>query len=372
MADTAAAFIPMVTGSISFISSITVMGMICRSKSGLSTPYHRILFAISTADYLSSIGMSTGPFLAPEDTPHLWKSFGAQSTCDVQGFIFLLGALARPLYDCSLQIYYLCMIKYDMENKDIRRQVEPYLHCIPILYAMIGSITCLATGSINASVSWCHIESVPHECYNNLDAECTRGKNTRLLRGLFGSSHYFTSLIFISIVMRMIYRKIRKRDVAMQWHSSGIAAPDLNVNEELGHAAVYEWRSPPRYSATGMTSYFQPGDIRRTNKMVNRIMQYYVAFLIANFFPFLVSSMGVVGGIRLVPLLILQSIFYPLQGFYTLVLFIHPRFMTIRSSDEGLSVRHTFFAAIRSYGGAGGEVNAATRNSSHALVSNVR
>jgi len=347
--------------------------MICRSKSGLSTPYHRILFAISTADYLSSIGMSTGPFLAPEDTPHLWKSFGAQSTCDVQGFIFLFGALARPLYDCSLQFYYLCMIKYDMENEDIRRQVEPYLHCIPILYAMIGSITCLATGSINASVSWCHIESVPLECYNDLDVECTRGKNTRLLRVLFGSSHYITSLIFISIVIRMIYRKIRKRDVAMQWHSSGIAAPDLNVNDELGHAAVVdEWRRPPRYSATGMTSYFQPGDIRRTNKMIHRILQYYVAFFIVNLFPFLVSSMGVVGGGRPVPLVLLESIVYPLQGFITLVLFIQPRFMTIRRLDEELSVRRTFFAAIRSYGGACGEANATTGNSSRALMSYVR
>ena len=45
--------IPTVSGTISFLSSSTIMYIIARSKSGIKTAYHRIILGLSIADCIT-------------------------------------------------------------------------------------------------------------------------------------------------------------------------------------------------------------------------------------------------------------------------------------------------------------------------------
>jgi len=361
------AIIPMITGPISVISSMTIIVMILRSTKALSIPYHRILFGLSIADILASIGMSTGSLLAPKGSPLLWKSFGNQSSCDVQGFIYILGSIAEPLYNCSLQLYYLCMIKYKIKNKDIQRKIEPFLLCVPILYGMTGAIVSLFTESINASGSWCYIDTYPPKCLHDVDVECTRGKDAYLLRILFGAIPFTSSFTFMCIAMIMLYRTARDREIATNQYTFKASALALSPPERLEDTKGRRKRRLSIKDSIAQTLRKSPldEDSRRSERILDRIMQYFAAYLLANFFLLMAGFVDLFFGRFVAPLFILQNIFYPLQGFYNLLVFIHPRYKTLLKS--GLSGLQAFFGAIQSYGCA---VSATRRFHNKTLVKN--
>jgi len=332
MSNVAEAIIPWTTGPISVISSTTIIIMILRSKKALSIPYHRILFGLSIADIVASAAISAGSLPAPKDTLHLRYAFGYQSTCDAQGFVFLAGAVAEPLYLSSLQLYYLCAIKYGMKAEDIQRKVEKFLHGIPILYGMTAAITLLVTGSIHATSSWCCIESYPYGCRYDEDLKCTRGKHLLLMRAIFEGFPLLVSSLCMSIVMSMLYRAQRKQEIAIDGYKFKAYTPSLT-------------------SMTNISQRRSQQKTRKSRKMLDRIIQYSAAYWLAYFFPLLANTIDTFG-VRINALFILQSIFYPLQGFYTLLVFINPHYKKVRESSEELSVLQAIAVTIQSYGGA--------------------
>lgn len=344
----AEAIIPFVTGPISVISSMTIIIMILRSKKALSIPYHRILFGLSVADVIASVSMSASSLPAPRDTLHLKYSYGNQPTCEAQGFLFLLGQVAEPLYQCSLQLYYLCMIKYGMKAEDIQRKLEPFLHCIPILYGMVAAIVSLVTESINASAAWCYIDSYPHGCRDDEDLECTRGKGIILKRIVFGATPLFFSFIFMSIAMIMIYRAVRQKEITVDGLRFRGSTPPLQTNEVKPRRSFI---AAVRTSITKLSLRSSEQRPRNSGKILERIVQYYAAYLLANFFPLLANFISAFSE-RINVLFILQNIFFPLQGLYTLLVVVNPHYKKVRSSSEELSVFKAFAITIMSYGGA--------------------
>ena len=57
--------IPTVTGSISCLSSLTIIAFILRSKS--NTIYHRIMFGLSSADIITSLAIALTTLPMPKD-----------------------------------------------------------------------------------------------------------------------------------------------------------------------------------------------------------------------------------------------------------------------------------------------------------------
>ena len=193
-------YIPIVVGSISFISSMTVIIMLLRSKKALSITYHRILLVLSIIDIFVSLGFVAGCFPT-----------GNQFTCEIQG-AFIFGSTAQPLCYCSPQLYYLLAIKYGMKPEDVRTRVEPFLLSFPVIYASIGSAVCAFTQSINRTDSLCYIALGPPGCDEDQD-ECNRGKNIILFQLLFGAIPIVTSCITMSVTMGMIYYASRSKEM---------------------------------------------------------------------------------------------------------------------------------------------------------------
>jgi len=329
--------------------------MILRSNKALSVSYNRILFGLSIADIVSSIAMSTSSLLSPTDTPHHWISFGNTSTCTAQGFLFLVGSMASDLYITSLQLFFLCSIKYEMEPEGIQRRVEPFLHCIPILFAMTGGIVSLATQSINASGAWCFVESYPRGCTDDTDVTCIRGNHKKLLKWIFGAAPAFITFMIMSIATILIYRKVRNKEISSNrftFRASTVPSNSEQPNERRRSL-------PETIKSIGTTTRSFCGiisgcsiqnDTQKSHKMLNRSMQYYFAYLLSHLFPLLANITKESLGRRIDILFILQNTFYPLQGFYNLLVFTHPNYKKIRTSDNTKSALRAFYDAIKSYG----------------------
>jgi len=344
----AEAIIPLVTGPISLISSAIIIAMILRSKKGLSIIYHRILFGLSVVDILGAAGISAGS-LVSKGTTNLWKSFGSTSTCNAQGFLAVFSFTAQPLYSCSLHIYFLCTIKYEMKTEDIQRRFEPFFHCIPILYGITGAIIALVTESINPTNSWCFIESYPRKCHINDGVLCIRGERICAQKIIFGGIPATTSLVFMTITTILLYCKARKTERNNKRHVFRPSEPHSNTNTNLDQPNGANLLCRILSKLRKLLS--RQENTLNSQKVLNRMMNFYAAYLFT-YVPVLIAGFTAEFGNRIDIFYILVMLFYPLQGFYTLLIVNHPKYKKVRRLDETKSAFHAFFAAIRSYGRA--------------------
>jgi len=379
-----ATIVPMVSGPISVIASSTIIIMILRSKKKLSNIYHRLLFGMSVADIIVSLAISFSSLPSPKDTsPQVWKAYGNNSTCQAQGFLYLFGASVEPIYNCSLQFYYLCMIKYVMKTEDIQNKIEPFLHTIPILFGSTAAVYSLITGSINASESWCWIQSYPFQCHKTSEVECIRGENAYVLRWIFQGGPYIFVFLFMGVAMAMIYHAVWKRENAMARHSFTPSAnpPLRQVGRSLSVSSsmIAEDNSSSAASSTIPSpesgrknfSFFHPRKIKtnassmstkrhsatsieisqrvNTRKTLTRVSQYYLAYLLAYLIPITATVIAQYGS-KILVLEILSFLLYPLQGLFNFVVFILPDFSKVRQRNEGISLLRALLITVQTYG----------------------
>ena len=140
---------PHITGALSILGSLSIIGHIFsnhyRNSSRIQV-HQRILIALSMSDMMSSIGffLSTWPIPRNEDVEDpVFGSFGNENSCRIQGFLVQLSIMA-PLYNVGLATHYLLVVKYKVTEEIMRRNIEPWMHSIPIVWgfgsAMIGLV----------------------------------------------------------------------------------------------------------------------------------------------------------------------------------------------------------------------------------------
>jgi hypothetical protein len=157
------------SGSLSALSSIILMLIIHRSRIGLSTIYHRIMYCMSIADIVSSIAMALASLPMPKDmiyTQFESGVYGNAATCTAQGIAFFLGSNIVFAYNASLCVYYLCAIRYKMTESCIRKRVEPFFQ--------IGALLCSLPITMyvhyhklynpNPWDAWCTATGIPWQC----------------------------------------------------------------------------------------------------------------------------------------------------------------------------------------------------------------
>ena len=143
-----AAVTPRISGTISAISSSTIIFLIFRSQPRLSTIYHRIMFGMSIADIMGSTAMALTTLPMPRNDDPFWNNkkygsywsdqtkLGNENTCAAQGFFYATGVIIMFTYNGVLCVYYACAIAFRMNEKDIRKKVEPVLHGVPLLLGL--------------------------------------------------------------------------------------------------------------------------------------------------------------------------------------------------------------------------------------------
>eukprot|EP00956_Cyclotella_meneghiniana_P004767 scaffold5867_cov25-Cyclotella_meneghiniana.AAC.1 len=120
------------------------------SKDRLYTTYHRLMLGMSIGDILFSLPQATFGAMSPTNMSYsVWNAHRNQATCTAAGFFVVMGMMLTLFYSCSLNIYYLTLMKYNKSKMYIRKKIEPFLHAVPISLALIAGIIGLVNNSYN-------------------------------------------------------------------------------------------------------------------------------------------------------------------------------------------------------------------------------
>ena len=138
---------------VSLASSSLLIWILKSSPKGFSTIYHRLLLGMSFADILLSLYLATFGVTAPRELDYVvWNARGTVATCDATGFIAALGGISGLLYTCSLNLYYLTVVRYRKSDAYIKRRLEPWLHAVPVSFALVISIYFLVIDGMNSDM----------------------------------------------------------------------------------------------------------------------------------------------------------------------------------------------------------------------------
>ena len=153
---------------ISTICSILLMIIIHRSSIGLSTVSHRLVFAMSIVDILTSVAMGTTTLPMPKNMVYEFdsSSFGNEFTCNVQGLLVMFGTFAAIFLNTCLAIYYVLSITYKISDATIQKVIEPmfYILCILSTFPMAVSFWVNKLFNPTPYEPWCGPVSYPWYC----------------------------------------------------------------------------------------------------------------------------------------------------------------------------------------------------------------
>jgi len=133
------ATIPVLTGSLSLAGFIIIICMISRSHLRFTTTFHRIMLGVASSDVLQSLWLGLSSIPVPKETG-LMYAIGNQNTCNIQGFVGLLGSISVTFYFCGLSGFYLLVIKFGISDEHVKKYYEPIVHFVSIGSGIIGAI----------------------------------------------------------------------------------------------------------------------------------------------------------------------------------------------------------------------------------------
>merc|ERR1740124_1101742 len=233
---------------------------------------------MSFFDVLQSIALVISVRAVPVES-NIYGAKGNINTCMTQGFFLMLG-LAVPLYNSSLNIYYVLTIRYSISSEKFAK-FEPILHAVSILLPLsIATTFTVRNNMAPIMAGWCSI----------------RGKTP------IWTVQSVLTFCFIIITMSMICicwtvtsqsMKMRKYTIAekKRKHSSSRSRVDNDKNETIKQAFLYT-----------------------------------LAFVLTYLFVFIGAfyTKGVDGRVPPYAVVILSSLFYPLHGFWNFCFYIRP------------------------------------------------
>ena len=334
---TKAGFIlPSITGAISCISSTTIMYIVIKSKK--YTVYHRILFLMSSFDFLTSLTISLTTLPMPKDVvlvyPFRGPSYGTVKTCEAQGFIFFVGSGLSISMNAILNIYYLCVLRYKMTGTHFSNKVLPILLLTGItIPVIIGIVLVSGRGLLNPSPyeSYCSVASYPIYCNSPAypDTECIRGGGGRLIRTIVFSTIVLGFLVVIVTMSLIINTFCADKPNHTKAHH--------RTEDPIG-SSNQSWRDDCDTEKVDSIYVKSKPDLIRTITL--QASMYVGAFLLTWMWIFL-SYLKYPGDGRQrfgdIPLIqVLKLIFQPLQGLYNLLIFLYHKIYNLQKTKDDL------------------------------------
>jgi hypothetical protein len=160
--------------------------MIARSKNStrsaaiMSSPYLRIIFALSLSDFFQSMAIWSGPFSisTTDPTPSTFWAIGNSYTCMSNAVIFHLGLTSTSIYTFLLSYFCLCKVKRKMTDETFQKDVEWKWHAFNFVYNGALFVIAMASNLVTSSPTGhgCSFGSLPPGCSDHPEiyGECER------------------------------------------------------------------------------------------------------------------------------------------------------------------------------------------------------
>ncbi len=362
--------IPMITGSISFAASLTLIIMILRSNLKLGTVYRRLVFGMSVFDLIQSLSQALSSVPMPAGS--FWGSVGNNITCNIQGLMTVTGVSGALFYSLSLSIYFLAMIKFELRDREIKRKIEPFLHIVPIVYSLVGGVTLYATGSLKPAGSICWIGADTSSCDDN-DRECIdrREQINIILMWLFSGCPlilvFSANCAAMSTIWWTEYSQSKKsQQYQTSWiqnyqiespttknnsnaqNSDNANTNNANNTNNTNNASVLTSPLAARLSRPSRAS------IQRRKEISHRAIAFIIGYLMTYTPSLIYRAWEVITSDNedyAVPyaLHLLSRIFFPLQGLFNIIMYTYPHVVTRRDANSGSRYGNGVYSWIRAF-----------------------
>ena len=317
------------TASISTVSSILILSVIVRTKARFSTVYHRILTCISVADLLASIPQMLSTLPMPKDQPFEFElpSYGSHLTCQIQGLSFMLGFSLVFWFSFLLNIFYLCILKYEMQETTFKKWIEfpGYIIGVPLL-------------TIASAVSmWGKFNPAPIDpfCATRFDPEQRIKKEFDYTLMISIGLAFGCLFLCMGLILWSFYLKKKKIEEAIKKDDTD--TPALTQLRSYNQDTLHEKKE--------MLKHCQETSRKVTIQALMYIFSFIAVILFA-FIEWLINR----NYVSYTPshssrqaLAILRMLFQPLQGFFNMLIFLHQKVLAIQMNDAGLY----YFEAMR-------------------------
>ena len=309
--------VPTVTGSISFLSSLTVVSFILRSR--VNNVYHRIIFCMSFFDMLASLAIALTTLPMPSDVvyPFDGPSYGTVQTCEAQGFVYMLGYGMVICMNMTLNIYYLCTLRFKMKEKVFSQYMEPILYVLSTVIPVL-SMCPLKESMLNPTTfaPFCQPSAYPKNCSIEDNPKCRGDEDDfKLFHSaffVFVSCSFFNLMLTMGLIILTFYQKEKRLRLS--------EGPEDEVN-------IFEHTSD-----RGLAH------VEKLKRNVSRqaLMYYIGAFWLAWGCTLLTthSELGEMYWIRA-----LRMITQPSQGFVNLLIFFYHKVSSLQRNDQDLTIR---------------------------------
>ena len=357
-----------VVGALSLISSIILICIILRSHIGLSSTFNRLLFGLCVSDVLSSVAHTISSAAGPKDLDYVvWNARGNAATCDASGFIHLLGMNLGLFYNASLCLNSLAIVRFKKKEKYIREKIEPFLHWIPIIYCITGSIILAAMKNFNQSQTCLPNFYNPKHCIGYEDGvipdgytvPCGRGGNTAVLA--LTIIHYpplFGSIIVIVGSMFVMHRTVRKTEQAgLKYGKSTLrlmknqtpkknsintgtfddSKPTRSHKSDQNSDINRNTRTARRTSFSSLNNRERKKSKRKSSlsrAVLNKAFAYSMAWAATYTMSIVLYSMEQTQTNITFPVIVPYTATQPMQGILNFLIFIYPRVKSAKSSKK--------------------------------------
>lgn len=293
------AIIPKIMSIPSLLGSLwIVFEVLIDQRKRKITPYHRIMVGLSVADIIFSLWLFVGTWAVPKGTPGVAYATGNEMSCDVQGFLIQFGGSASTLYNASLALYFLLVIRYNLSEKKVAK-VEKWIHFVTLGFSLATAIVCEAMNLYHASITWCWIAPDPDEdCFAYEDFhECLHRDNSWLYRYAFRYIPIYLSVFGAVVCMILVYLKVRRTEERI---------------------SAYE----PR----GSSGSSDHSSNAKSRKVRAQAMWYVLAFFLT-YIPFLANRIEEqISGSTHFPLKVIGMLLLPSQGMLNVLVYLRPRY----------------------------------------------
>jgi len=349
------AFLPKAPAALSALGSMYILhDVLWRHARPHRMTYHYLLAGMSLSDLLASVawGLSTWPSPNYDDNV-VYGAHGNMASCTAQGF-FTQFSLATPLYNASLALYYLLVIRFGYTEGQLATcskscSVARLLHAVPLGLALITSIAALPLTLYNNFFGECWISKVPVDCVETWQSgytTCERGDNATLYVWLFYYIPLWLALVIATVCMIWVWWSIRQTETKSQrWNIHTVPVPEAVVIPSAAVAPV--GAGPVSSMSEDMEIQTQqqtqqkrdPQQQRRRQQRKRRRsaevgMQglfYIGAFYFTWLFPTITKIIQLGWNVTYFELTVMTAVTLPLQGFLNMLVYIRPRYIHSRA-----------------------------------------
>lgn len=328
----------MSTATISSLSSILILSIIYRSQTKLKTVYHRIMTTLSLSDLILSIPIVFSTLALPKSQPFPFElpSYGNDHTCQLQGIAIIIGYGLVGWFSILLNIFHLCILKYEMKQTKFRKWIEIPFYILGIPFFLILPFITAWGNFQPGPLPWC--------AGNSGDAtNATSQKDVRSMGFIAFVVTFFAILLTcMGLILKSFYTKkytIQKEIREANRASSKSTDQEKDMNRHHHHEDQHR-------------QDIVQADIREKKeilvhcqenlkKVTVQAIMYILAFTLVLMFGFIewFLNRGYISASHLSrqAVAVLRMIFQPLGGFFNMMIFVHQKALSVQIDDAELT-----------------------------------